>query len=80
VVDLKKISHAVLQHRQLGRAALWCSFGDVVSNRETVLVMELLDDLMQTYTSRNLWHNEDMVRLDVAYVVDDALQHIHQQK
>ena len=90
---LKKISHAVLQHRQLQgaaeieRQALEISqscfvvkyFGHVASDCETVLVMELLDDLTKTYTNCNLWGNESKVRLDVACIVN-ALQHIHQQK
>ena len=90
---LKRISHAVLQHRQLQGAAATerralemsqCSFvvqyfGHVACNHDTVLVMELLDDLTKTYTTRQLWGNEQKVRLDVACIAS-ALQHIHQQK
>eukprot|EP00435_Cladocopium_sp_Y103_P050237 s384_g15.t1 len=90
---LKKISHAVLQHRQLQGAAeterraleiSQCSFvvqyfGYAACNHETVLVMELLHDLTKTYTSHQLWGNEQKVRLDVACIAN-ALQHIHQQK
>ena len=87
---LKKVSHAVLSHRQLEsvldveRQALHltqdCPFvvqfyGHVESRQETILIFEVCQDLVDVYTQAALW-GKGQVKQHVAAVVE-ALAYIH---
>ena len=90
---LKTISHQLLKHRQLEAAAqverealeicqghpcIVRFYGHVESVANTVLVMEVLQDLVGVYTSASLWGNP-AVREHVACVAE-ALSYMHSKQ
>ena len=91
---LKTISHQLLKHRQLEAAAqverealeicqghpcIVRFYGHVESVANTVLVMEVLQDLVGVYTSASLWGNPAVVREHVACVAE-ALSYMHSKQ
>ena len=91
---LKTISHQLLKHRQLeaaaqverealeicqGHACIVRFYGRVESVANTVLVMEVLQDLVGVYTSASLWGNPAVVREHVACVAE-ALSYMHSKQ
>ena len=89
---LKTISHQLLKHRQLEAAAqverealeicqghpcIVRFYGHVESVASTVLVMEVLQDLVGVYTSASLWGNPAVVREHVACVAEALSEVLH---
>ena len=88
---LKSVPHKLLKHRDMEKtlsieqqALTQCQaspfvvryYGPVYREEDTVLVMEMLQDLCSTYSNAGLWGNEEHVKMHIACVAE-ALAFAH---